>query len=216
MKLINLFKIPFLSFNLIKYLYDGYLKSIKKVYSSKQFVSFGINSIIENDVSISHPSRVSIGNESLIQSRVIINSAGGLHIGSHVRIGLNSYIITFSHNYLKSNMIPYDKKNILKPVIIRDFVWIGWGSIILPGVEIGEGAIIGAGSVVNNNIPAYSVVSGNPAKIVSYRNKDNFINCKNNNKLLNLEDERSGNFSEEIPKYFTNRYYDELKLLNMI
>lgn len=54
-------------------------------------------------------------------------------------------------------------------IIIEDDVWIGCNSVILPGVKIGTGAIIGAGSVVTKNIPANAIVCGNPAKILKYR-----------------------------------------------
>lgn len=57
------------------------------------------------------------------------------------------------------------------PVIIEDNVWIGEKTSILPGVHIGQGSIIGANSVVTKDVPAYSVVAGNPAKIIK-TNKD--------------------------------------------
>lgn len=52
------------------------------------------------------------------------------------------------------------------PVIINDNVWIGMNAIILPGVTIGKGAVIAAGSVVTKDVPPYSLVGGNPAKII--------------------------------------------------
>jgi acetyltransferase-like isoleucine patch superfamily enzyme len=54
----------------------------------------------------------------------------------------------------------------IRPVIIRDNVWIGKRCIIFPGVRIGEGSVISAGSVVRSHVPAYSVVAGNPAKVM--------------------------------------------------
>lgn len=53
-----------------------------------------------------------------------------------------------------------------KPIIIEDKAWIGFNTIILKGVTIGEGAIIGAGSVVTKNVPPYTIVAGNPARII--------------------------------------------------
>lgn len=60
----------------------------------------------------------------------------------------------------------------VRPVVIRDKVWIGFGATILKGVEIGEGAVIGAGTVVTKNVEAYTAVAGNPAKVVK-RIKEN-------------------------------------------
>ena len=56
-------------------------------------------------------------------------------------------------------------------IFIEDDVWIGAGSIILPGLKIGKGAIIAAGSVVNKNVPKFSIVGGIPAKIIKLRNE---------------------------------------------
>lgn len=54
----------------------------------------------------------------------------------------------------------------VRPVIIRDNVWIGRNCIIFPGVKIGEGSVISAGSIIRNHVPSYSVVAGNPAKVM--------------------------------------------------
>jgi acetyltransferase-like isoleucine patch superfamily enzyme len=54
----------------------------------------------------------------------------------------------------------------VRPVIIRDGVWIGKHCIIFPGVKIGEGSVISAGSVVRTHVPPYSVVAGNPARVM--------------------------------------------------
>lgn len=53
-----------------------------------------------------------------------------------------------------------------RPIVIEDKVWIGINTTILPGVKIGYGAIIGAGSVVTRDVPAMSIVAGNPARII--------------------------------------------------
>lgn len=55
-----------------------------------------------------------------------------------------------------------------KPIVIKDDVWIGMNVIILKGVTIGEGAIVGAGSVVTKDVPSWTVVAGNPAKVVKH------------------------------------------------
>ena len=56
-----------------------------------------------------------------------------------------------------------------KPVIISNDVWIGGRVIILPGISVGEGAIVAAGAVVTKDVPSYSIVAGNPAVIKKYR-----------------------------------------------
>jgi acetyltransferase-like isoleucine patch superfamily enzyme len=54
----------------------------------------------------------------------------------------------------------------VRPVVIRDNVWIGKSCIVFPGVKIGEGSVISAGSVIRTHVPPYSVVAGNPAKVM--------------------------------------------------
>ena len=55
------------------------------------------------------------------------------------------------------------------PIVIGNDVWIGAGTIVLPEVKIGDGAIIGAGAVVTHDVPAYAVVAGVPARILRYQ-----------------------------------------------
>jgi acetyltransferase-like isoleucine patch superfamily enzyme len=62
-----------------------------------------------------------------------------------------------------------DYSNIVsKPIIIKENAWIGFNAIIMKGITIGRGAIVGAGSVVAQDVPDFAVVAGNPAKIVKY------------------------------------------------
>jgi len=113
-----------------------------------------------------------------------ILGSGEVSIGAYFHSGANVVIITQNHNYDVAEAIPYDKKRIKKPVIIGDFVWIGHGVTIIPGVKIGEGAIIAAGSTVTKDVPDLSIVGGNPARIIKYRNKERFIQLKGEKKFL--------------------------------
>ena len=61
------------------------------------------------------------------------------------------------------------------PIVINDDVWIATDSIILSGVNVGKGAVIAAGSVVVKDVPPYSIVGGNPAKVIKYRFEQNII-----------------------------------------
>lgn len=70
--------------------------------------------------------------------------------------------------------VPYDYRYKNKKVVIGNFCWIGARTTILPGVTIGDGAVIGAGSVVAHDVPKRAVVAGNPAKILKYRDISKF------------------------------------------
>ncbi len=104
--------------------------------------------------------------------------------GNYFHSGQDITIITDNHNYESEISIPYDKVRILKPVIIKDFVWVGHGVIIMGGVTIGEGVIVAAGSVVTKSIPDYAIVGGNPAKVIKFRDIEKFKALKDKKAFL--------------------------------
>ena len=74
--------------------------------------------------------------------------------------------------------MPYGDDYVLKDVIIGDAVWVGMNVLILPGANVGEGAIIQAGSVVHGVIPPCAIAGGNPAKVFAWRDKDRYERLK--------------------------------------
>jgi tetrahydrodipicolinate N-acetyltransferase len=55
---------------------------------------------------------------------------------------------------------------VLKPVVLEDYCFIGVNSVVMPGVTVGRAAVVASGAVVMNNVPPYTMVSGNPAKVI--------------------------------------------------
>ncbi len=90
-----------------------------------------------------------------------------IRIGCDVSIGPEASILTLGHDPQSSKFA--DKGG---DVIIGDRCWIAYRAIILPGVKIGEGAVVGAGSVVTKDIEPYTVVAGNPARFIKKRSPD--------------------------------------------
>lgn len=99
-------------------------------------------------------------------------------------------------------------KDIEKDVIVEEDVWIGANVTLLSGVKVGRGATVGAGSVVSCNIPPYSIVTGNPAKVVGFSFKPEDI--IEHEKILYPEEERLtlDKLEKNYKKYFTNRLSD--------
>lgn len=94
---------------------------------------------------------------------------GPLSIGDNVMMGPDVVILTHTHNLDRID-IPMGQQGFrVAKVTIGNDVWIGMRSIIMPGVTIGDGAVIGAGAVVTKDVPAFSIVGGVPAKIIRYR-----------------------------------------------
>lgn len=96
-----------------------------------------------------------------------IQGINGVSIGDHSLIAPGVKIISANHSVDK--LEGWDKT---KPIVIGKYVWIAANAVILPGVEIGDYAIIGAGAVVTKDVPQYAVVAGVPAKIVKWRNRN--------------------------------------------
>ncbi|MBP6755050.1 MAG: acyltransferase [Bacteroidia bacterium] len=107
-----------------------------------------------------------------------VNGTGKVIIGDNFHSGTGCLIITSIHNYDFGNKIPYDEKNIEKPVIIGNNVWLGDRVIILGKVTIGEGAIVQAGAVVIKDVPSGAIVGGNPAVIFKYRDMHHYNDLK--------------------------------------
>ena len=130
---------------------------------------------------ISTPKNVIIEQYVYIGPNSFLSSFGKIHIKRGSIIGPNVIIHTANHNYLNNiKAIPYDKELIIKEVIVEENVWIGDSVIILPGITIGEGSIIAAGSVIVKNIPKYSIAGGNPAKVIKERpNLEDYLINKN-------------------------------------
>ena len=94
----------------------------------------------------------------------------GVSIGDNVMMGPECLFYTSNHR-IEATDIPMNKQGYdgLHPIIIGNDVWIGARVIILPGVHVGDGSVIGAGSVVIHDVEPYSVIAGNPAKLISKR-----------------------------------------------
>ena len=113
--------------------------------------------------------KVMIGEKSSIGTNCNIDTTGGIEIGKDVTITADIYIFTHNHGKRRNEPIMAQEIEVLKGTKIGDGVFIGAKSIIAGGVNIGEGALIGAGSVVTKDVPPYSIVAGNPARVINER-----------------------------------------------
>ncbi len=113
--------------------------------------------------------KFSLGKRSFIGRNTYIGVFKPISIGTCVLIGAYSYIISANHNYETRDIPIIDQGFVGAPITIEDDVWIGTHVVILPGITIGQGAIVAAHSLVNKDIPPYEIWGGIPAKFLKNR-----------------------------------------------
>lgn len=169
--------------------YSGYINIIRHHLFSWKFESSGRRCSLESNVRIKGNCRVRMGDRVVLRSGVFISGDGTLTIGSNtcvnentiiavskdISIGRNCliaarvYILDVDHEY-SNRLTPICMQGYrTEPVSIGDDVWIGTQTVILKGVNIGDGAIVAANSVVTRDVEPYSIVGGSPAKLIKYR-----------------------------------------------
>ncbi len=129
---------------------------------------------------------ISKGKESYHNGNLVVKGSGGvLEIGSYCAIGADVKIILSNHNisnvcmqytFYKKNFgvnIQNSKEKLV--TVIENDVWIGDNVMILPGVNIGTGAVLGAGAIITKDVEPYAIVGGNPAKLIRKRFSDDRI-----------------------------------------
>lgn len=169
----------------IKISIADYLIRIKQNKLYKSMKSVGKNVYICGGHHIEGYSEIEIGDNVWIGRNCRLAATGGLIIKGGTIISHNVEVWTQNHRYEGCDLIsiPYDKRFIRKVVVICENVWIGSSVIILPGVTIGEGAVVGAGAVVTKDVPKCAIVGGNPAKILKYRDKNQYYKLKDEDKI---------------------------------
>jgi len=113
-----------------------------------------------------------------------VDGNGSVIWGNNFHSGKECLIITSSHNYDKGDSLPYDSSRFVNyNVQIEDNVWFGHRVTVIGNITIGEGTIVAAGSVVVKSTPPLSIVGGNPAKIIRYRDKEHYFKLKEEGKF---------------------------------
>lgn len=117
--------------------------------------------VIRNGVNITFPWRVSIGDFAWIGDEVLILSLAQVSIGSSACVSQRAFLCTGSHDYSRPT---FDLRT--APITLRDGCWIAAQAFVGPGVEIGEGSVVSAGSVVMESLGSKVLVRGNPAEVI--------------------------------------------------
>lgn len=156
-------------FSLVKRLFNKGISS----YQLSRFGTVGKNCQLRGVGNFTEKNIFLGDNVTIGVNSTFLASDAKIIIKNNVLFGPHVFLITGNHRIDVLGKYICDVKEKLPEndadIVIEDDVWIGAGSIILKGVTVGEGSVIGAGSVVTKDVPPYAVVAGNPAKVIKYR-----------------------------------------------
>lgn len=142
-------------------IFNGYRNLLLKLFGAK----IGKGAIVHSNAKIWAPWNLILGSYSCIGPTVDCYNQGKISIGNNTTISQKSYLCASSHN------ISSAKHTLsIKPIEIKDQVWVAADAFIGPGVLIEQGVVVAARSAVFKNVSAWTVVSGNPAVFIKKRN----------------------------------------------
>ena len=127
----------------------------------------GVDVALERGVRVEGRGGVTIGDRCNINREVTLDGRGGLTIGCDVNISPEVMILSGDHD---PNSPTFESRP--RAVVISDRVWVATRALVLPGAYLGEGALVAAGAVVHGTVPAWTVVAGNPAKVIGRRSPE--------------------------------------------
>lgn len=162
--------------------------------------AIGENTVVRMSASLEGAGNISLGSNVYVGSHVSLYAMGEISVGDNTAIGEAVIVYTSNHDYKDKNTFPYNPDALVQKVAIGRDCWIGARSIILPGCRIGNGVVVGAGSVVTKSVPDCAMVGGNPAKIIGWRDKENYEKAAPHN-----------NFSLELLNHGKLIYLDGFK-----
>ena len=124
------------------------------------FPTMGAGSVVHAPLTAIRPHMVHIGNNVVVMNGCLMMAAGGIFIGDGAMLAANVQLLSNNHDLAERQIIT------CKPVRIEARAWIGAGATILPGVTVGENAVVGAASVVTRDVAPDTIVAGNPARFI--------------------------------------------------
>jgi acetyltransferase-like isoleucine patch superfamily enzyme len=144
---------------------------VRKAFMRFFLAEVGRGTTFQSGFCVTNPEKVSVGANCTFARNVFITGGGGVRIGDWAGFGPDVKIWSVNHRYTDPDK-PYQTQGWdLKPVEIGEDVWLGANVFVMPGVNIGRGAIVSACTVVARSVPPYAIVAGNPGRIVGWRKR---------------------------------------------
>lgn len=141
-------------------------KRIRRLFFRVLGVDFKGKAKFYAGVQVRNPKGIHVGEGVSVGPGVLLDGRMGLTLGKNSVIAYEAILWTLNHDY---NDVHFCGKG--APVVVGDYAWICSRATVLPGITIGEGAVVAAGAVVTKNVEPYAVVAGVPAKVIGHREK---------------------------------------------
>lgn len=157
----------------LAYVYNGFVGRfpshlVREVYLRGYLAAYGDGTSVQMGCSFLNGRKVRLGERNVVNFGCLFDGRQfKITTGSDVSIGPEATILTLGHDPQSTDMVVRGGD-----VCVCDRVWIGYRALVLPGVTISEGAVVGAGAVVTKNVEPYSIVAGNPARVIGQRNRE--------------------------------------------
>jgi acetyltransferase-like isoleucine patch superfamily enzyme len=159
--------------SLLAYLYNGIIGRVpshvlRELYLRGYLGAYGSGTSVQMGCSFLNGRKVCFGERNVVNFGCLFDGRRyKIVTGNDVSIGPEASILTLGHD-------PQSPSFELRggDVVIGNHAWIGYRALILPRLTIGEGAVVAAGAVVTKNVEPYSIVAGNPARVIGQRNRD--------------------------------------------
>jgi acetyltransferase-like isoleucine patch superfamily enzyme len=131
--------------------------------------SVGKGCYISHSCKFVAPERISLGDRCMLSNSTIFGGQGGLTFGDDCLIGFECVFLTFTHRSDRTDIPVHQQGYFEAPITLGADVWTGCRVTVLPGVTIGDHAIVGSGAVVSDDVPANAIVGGVPARLIRMR-----------------------------------------------
>jgi acetyltransferase-like isoleucine patch superfamily enzyme len=151
-----------------------------------RFNEVGNEVILDTDIYINKPGNISIGNGTFIGQNVTLNAIDKISFGEDCGIAAGSYFMTWNHIIDERTVELRATGKESAPIHVDDGAWVGYDAIVLPGVDIGTGAVVAAGAVVNDDVPDWTVVGGVPASPIAVRTDDGLVYVDDDDELSSI------------------------------
>lgn len=145
------------------------LNAVKALFLRMVGAKVGRRVVFYPGVWIAPGRNLKLGNDVDLAKDVLITTSGGVTIGDRTLVGYRTQILSTNHAIPPGRQQIFSSGRSQKPVTIGSDAWIGGNCMILPGVTIGDGAVVAGGSVVTRDVEAYTIVAGVPAKLIRRR-----------------------------------------------